>query len=238
MLLIPYGTAVGVAATWSWALGLLLISILAFYIARTSYLKRDWRWTIVLLAVSGASGLPLLWIWHRWWLAVFVAVAAWLAFRPTKRSLVGELVAVGGLTLTAPAAWYVARGELDAMALRLWVLNTLFFASGVFYVKMHVAAAVARDPLASVADRLRCGRNNLVFHAVLVIGLVAMAVGEWIPPLAMLAFVPVVVRAVAGTVRLSPVLRIKRLGWTEVAYSVAFAVLLVVGFLLTGGVHG
>jgi hypothetical protein len=42
-----------------------------------------------------------------------------------------------------------------------------------------------------------------------------------------LAFVPVIGRAFAGVVRLSPVLRIKRLGWTEVAHSLVFAGLLV-----------
>jgi hypothetical protein len=42
-----------------------------------------------------------------------------------------------------------------------------------------------------------------------------------------LAFVPLMVRAFVGTARLSPVLRIKRLGWTEVAHSVVFGGLVV-----------
>ncbi|MBI3877577.1 MAG: hypothetical protein HY300_16730, partial [Verrucomicrobia bacterium] len=171
------------------------------------------RWTFILLAASTVCTLPLLVVWKLWWLAAFGAGAAPLAFRKTERSVPMQLLAVAGLTLTAPAAWYVATGQLDA---HLWLLNVLYFAGGVFYVKMHVAAAIQRG-----GSKLRLGAPTLMYYTAL-----AVAAAWWWP--VGLAFAPVIVRAFVGVARLSPVLRIKRLGWTEVAYSLVFLVTLVV----------
>jgi hypothetical protein len=209
ILLIPFATAVGVAGVWNWPVTLLLVSVLCFYVARTSWLKQNYRWTAALLAGSAACVVPLLFVWKLWWLAAVGAVAAPLAFRKTERSAVMQLIAVAGLTLTAPAAWYAATGKLDY---RLWLLNVLYFAGGVFYVKMHVATAIARRPAQHAA--------TMTYY-----GALAVAAAWWWP--VGLAFVPVIVRAFVGVARLSPVLRIKRLGWTEVAYSIVFAVSLV-----------
>jgi hypothetical protein len=208
ILLIPFATAVGVAGIWNAAVTLLLASVVCFYIARTSWLKKNYWWTAALLAGCAVCAVPLLLVWKLWWLAAFGAVAAPLAFRKTGRSLAMQLLAVAGLTLTAPAAWYVATGMLDY---RLWLLNVLYFAGGVFYVKMHVATAMARKP---------AGRWPVVIYYGALTG-----VFVWWP--AGLAFVPAIVRAFVGVALLSPTLRIKRLGWTEVAHSIVFAVVLI-----------
>jgi hypothetical protein len=208
ILLIPFATAVGVAGIWNLPVALLLVSTLCFYVARTSWLKQNYRWTVALLAGSAACVLPLLFVWKLWWLAAFGVAAAPLAFRKTERNVVMQLLAVGGLTLTAPAAWYAATGKLEY---RLWLLNLLYFAGGVFYVKMHIATAIERKPT---------GRLPVAIYYGALAGILA-----WSP--VGLAFVPVTVRAFVGAARVSPVLRIKRLGWTEVAYSIVFAVSLV-----------
>ena len=207
ILLIPFATAVGVAGVWNLPVTLLLVSILCFYVARTSWLKQNYRWTIALLAGSTACVLPLLCVWKLWWLAGFGAIAAPLAFRKTERNVVMQLLAVAGLTLTAPAGWYAATGKLDY---RLWLLNVLYFAGGIFYVKMHIATAIARKPT---------GRWPVVIYYGALAGMCFWPVG--------LAFVPVIVRAFVGAARVSPVLRIKRLGWTEVGYSLLFGAVLV-----------
>lgn len=221
ILLIPFATAVGVAGVFDLKVALLLGSILSFYMARTSFLKRDFQWTFVLLAVSAGCTAPLLLVWKLWWLAAFGGVAGLLAFRKTERSVAMQLLAVCGLTLTAPAAWYVATGQLNQRAWWLWLLNVLYFAGGVFYVKMHVAAAIRRQRFETVTKRMRFGASTLIYYGALArVGVALWPVG--------LAYAPVVVRAVIGVMRLSPILRIKRLGWTEVAYSIAFAVALIV----------
>jgi hypothetical protein len=247
ILLIPFTTAVGVSGMFDLKIALLLVSILCFYVARTSYLKQNLKWTTLLLAGSVVCVAPLLFVWRLWWLIAFGAVAAPLAFRKTERSVDMQLVAVAGLTLTAPAAWYVATSQIDRRAWLLWLLNVLYFAGGVFYVKMHIAAAMAGraiaphpDPLPASGERgeqqsrtlpartrLRLGAPTLGVYTALPVVLFALvwsgAISCWVT----LAYAPVVVRAVAGVWRLSPSLRIKRLGWTEVAYSIVFAVILI-----------
>lgn len=227
ILLLPFATATGVAGVWNLPVSLLLISILCFYLGRTSFLKQNLRWTVILLGVSALSAAPLLVVWHRWWLIAFAAVAGPLAFRKTEHNLAMQLAAVAGLTLTAPAAWYVGTGDIGWPAWRLWLLNALYFIGGVFYVKMHIGAAIRRQPLTSIRAKLSAGRVTLAYYAAATILLaVAAATGifsYWI----LLAFLPAVARAIAGVALLSPTLRVKKLGWTEVAYSIIFAVALV-----------
>jgi 4-hydroxybenzoate polyprenyltransferase len=227
ILLIPFATAVGVSGVVDARMALLLTSVLCFYIARTSFLKHHSKWTFLLLAGSALCTAPLLIVWRLWWLAAFGAVAAALAFRRTERSVSMQLIAVAGLTLTAPAAWYAATGNLDWHAWLLWGLNFLYFAGGVFYVKMHVAAAMRRKPIDRTSERLALGAATLGYYVGMSAALVVLTATHWISWAALLAYAPVVIRAVAGVYRLSPTLRIKRLGWTEVAYSLVFAVALI-----------
>jgi len=216
ILLIPFATAIGIAGIFNAPVALLLVSVLCFYLARTSFLKSDYRGMAGLLVVSLVAVLPVVLIWHRWWLIAFGAGVAPVAFRRTERSLALQLAAVAGLTLTAPVAWYVATGLLNWPAWRLWLVNALYFIGRVFYVKMHITAASQRN-----GSRLRLGALTLAYHGVL-----AGVAASWWP--VGLAFVPGIIHAVIGTARLTPVLKIKQIAWTEVAVSVVFGVSFVV----------
>lgn len=218
ILLVPFATAVGVARAWNLPVALLLVSVLCFYVARASWLKRQWQWMAVFLAGSVLAAGPLVVIWKLWWLPVFAVVGGILASRPTGRTVAEQLAGMAGLTLTAPAAWYALTGQLDATAWWLWGVNAAFFAGGVFYVRMHLDAARKLPG---------CRTGNLIYHVALAVLLLVLGDAGVISWPVTLAFAPLVVRAFVGTARLSPVLRIKRLGWTEVAHSVAFAVLLI-----------
>ena len=72
-------------------------------------------------------------------------------------------------------------------------------------------------------------RASLLVHAGLAALPVALALGGVVSWGVALAFAPVVIRAAVGAWRLTPALRIKRLGWTELAHSLVFALLLVIG---------
>ena len=215
ILLIPFATAAGIAGVFNAPVALLLASVLCFYLARTSFLKGDYRWMAGLLAVSLIAAAPVVLVWHRWWLVAFGAGVAPVAFRRADRGVTLQLAAVAGLTLTAPVTWYVATGSLGWVAWQLWLLNALYFAGRVLYVNMHIAAATQRG-----TSRLRLGAPTLVYH-----GALAGVAACWWP--VGLAFVPDVAHAVVGVARLTPVLRIKRLAWTEVAASVIFGLSLI-----------
>ena len=210
ILLIPFATALGIAGIFNGPVALLLASVLSF-------LKGDYRWMIGLLAMSVVAAAPVVVGWHRWWLMAFGAGVIPVAMCRTDRGLGWQLAAVAGLTLTAPVAWYVATDSLGWLAWRLWILNTLYFSGRVLYVKMHISAAIQRR-----TSRLRLGASTLAYHGALLV----VAICWW--PIG-LAFVPAIIHALIGVARLTPVLKIKQLAWTEVAASVVFG-----GCLITG----
>lgn len=215
MLLVPFATAVAVSGVFDWKVALLLASTLCFYIARASWLKRQFKWMALLLAASFAAAAPLFFVWKLWWLAAFSAVAAGLAARPNPRGLAMQLAAVGGLTLTAPAAWYAATGALDATAFWLWLWNTLYFAGGVLYVRLRIERTGPRWAV-------------LGFYAALLLFVLALSAANVVSYRVLLAFAPAATRAAIGVGRLALPLRVKRLGWSEVAHAILFGALLTV----------
>jgi hypothetical protein len=121
--------------------------------------------------------------------------------------------------LLAPAAYYVGTGRLDRMALLLWILCFLYFASSVFYVKMRVAAARPRTPEAPARTRRQC----LLYHLGVAVFLAISAV-PGLPLLTVVAFAPILARALYYIVRPTKELSLKQVGWTEVVYSLWFVV--------------
>lgn len=140
------------------------------------------------------------------------------------RSISGELLAIAGLTLTAPGAYVVATGTLSSSAIGLWGLFVLYFGSSVFFVKMHILSAQKKEAL-QWGDRLHLGGGLLVYHAVVAVHLVAFYLtGAPAGALLMLGFAPVMVRAVWGWVRLSHQLpNLKRVGLIESIYTLWFS---------------
>ncbi len=218
ILLVPFATAAGIAGVFDAKLALLLASVLLFMFARASFLAKRWGWAALLAGLSAGCAAPLLIVWKLWWLVAFGAVGAALALRPTRRDSPAQLAAVCGLTLTAPAAWYAATGALDAMAWWLWCWNALYFIGGWLYVRMRIAPVAARPGLRWPVLGFFCG---------LMLFVLALALANVVSYALLLAFTPAVTRAVLGVGRLAKPLRIKRLGWSEVALSVVFGALLV-----------
>jgi len=157
MLYVPF--AVGSLVAWNASLRLLLVLLSAtfVFIARESLLA--WRrarsrglenhearrFMLSYLALAAVSGAPLLLVYRMYWFAPMgLAALVLLAFNARQavlredRTIGGEMMAIGGLTLTAPASYYAASGAMDLTALWLWALCALYFASSVFYVKLRV----------------------------------------------------------------------------------------------------
>lgn len=192
------------------------------------------------LAVYGAGAfaclVPLLALYRMAFLlpfgmagALFFVLRAFLVRGGDDRSLPGELIGTAGLTLVGPTAHAVAVGNAQPAGAVLWLLLFLFFASGVFYVRMRIRAVLAqRKGLAFVSNRARwwC----LVYHALLLFLIPALAAGNLIPWAVLLAFAPTLWRAAAGLRRRYSTLNIRRLGWSEVGLTTAFVLLLIAAF--------
>jgi hypothetical protein len=142
------------------------------------------------------------------------------------RSLPGELVGMAALTLVGPMAHAVAVDGAQPVGAVLWFLLILFFASGVFYVRMRIRVMLAqRRGIPAVSSRARW--SCLVFHAFLLLLIPGLAVGHLIPWAVLLAFAPAIWRAAAGLRRQDATLNLKRLGWSEVGLTAVFVLLLI-----------
>jgi hypothetical protein len=239
MLYVPFAVGALVAGTGSLRLLLLLLSVTFVFIARESLLawwrlrnrgREDLearRFMIAYLLVAALFGVPLLVVYKLYWLApiavatlILVVVNAQQAVRREDRSMAGEMMAIAGLTLTAPAAFYVSLGAFDRTALWLWALCALYFASSVFYVKLRVHTINPRKAEARRQSWWRCA----LYHSFLFASLLSLAITGSLNLFALAAFSPVLIRAfwhLASPVRQ---INLRRVGWLEIIYSVVFLI--------------
>jgi len=239
MLYVPL--AIGALVAWNAPLRLLLLapSVTLFFIARESLLiswrarsrgqqnAQAQRFMLSYLALAGMFGAPLLLVYHLYWflamafgaLMLFV-INARQAVRHEDRTIGGEMMAIAGLTLAAPAAYYAASGTFDARGLSLWALCALYFASSVFYVKLRVSAINPRSNEARRQSWRRCA----FFHAFLLTSLLILSATGSMNLFALAAFSPVLVRSFWHLARPVQRINLRSVGWLEIVYSVVFLI--------------
>lgn len=192
-------------------------------------------WLGIYLALLAAGVVPLLFVYRRTALLVVGVLAAilfglhtlllcWPSRKRLDRSQWGEILAVGALALTAPAAYVVSRGTLDRMAWSIWAACILYFSSGVFYVNMLLSAAKIRDHVSPHA-RWRVGRDLVLYHVLLIVIVASVIVTKagGVAWLVALAYAPVILRAFWGWATLSHTLPpLTRVGLQEVGYTLWF----------------
>lgn len=143
-----------------------------------------------------------------------------------KLRMAAQVVGAIGLTATAPAAYIVAAGHFDFVAAALWLANWLFAGDQIHFVQLRIHAARAQE----TSEKLRRGRSFLAGQLGLSAVLIVAASSGVLPWLALLAFAPVLFRGIAWFLRSAQPLAVRRLGWSELAQSVAFGVLLIAAF--------
>ncbi len=251
ILLVPFVTGVAVTGEWNPPALLALVAIVAVFLARPSLEiliaakgglpassdRASAREGLALFAsLAMAALVPLLAVYGRWlllWLALgatgVFAVYLWSRYQrkhPVK-GVVEQLTATFGLTLTSLAGYSAALGRLDARALLLWILQAFFFLGGVLYVRYKVRAIPARDRLDTLRGRVRFAWPVVFYHLLPFGLLVSLALSRRLSWAVPFAFAPALLRGGYGLARLGERFAIRRLGWTEVAYSLLFACLLV-----------
>jgi hypothetical protein len=145
------------------------------------------------------------------------------------RTFSGEMLAIAGLTLTAPSAIIVATGHLSQTAIGLWGLYVLFFGSSVLYVKMRILAVQKKSGI-SFKDRLILGCGLIIYHLILLANIATFyitlpALGKYL----LIGFAPIIIRAIIGWMCLSNTLpNLKRVGLIESAYTLWFSAHLII----------
>jgi hypothetical protein len=244
VLLVPLFVAMGAAGQWGARSALLLGAVLSFYLARYPLVL----WARSRFGPFPENGLSVLSFWlviglglgavltfgYRLYLLVPFAVAGALLLMVhlmlvryrNERTIVGEFLGIGALTLTAPAAFYAVTGNVATLAFLLWFVNAAYFGASVFYVKMRVAD---RSRTEKPEGRLFAG-SLLLYQVVVLICVALLSYFDFLPPLIFVAFLPMALHTVFDVTRREKQLDIKRLGFTLVAHSIAFALLVIGAF--------
>lgn len=197
---------------------------------RQKQLQQARAWLIIYALIAAPAAALLLFSYRRWHLLtigalllVLLGLHTYLTAKRLERQFIGELLGVLSLTLTAPAAYYVALGQFDQRALWLWMLNLLYFSSAVFYVKMRVSRSIKKSNASQLT--WQCAW----YHAALLIGISLLVWRGGFSLLVLLAFAPVIGRAFSAMWLEEKRLNLKRLGLAEVGYTLLFVIFLVLG---------
>ena len=254
LLLIPLltGAATGIATTHRvWPLILFTVTVLALFWLRTPFesllgsspmsahtpveRKSAAIACLSLAAVAISCLAALMWNGEKLGLLWFGGIVALIfgtqvVLRRLGRSLrmAAELVGALGLTCTAPAAYYVATGQLGLRAWGLWAANWIFAGNQIHFVHLRIQAARA----IGFAEKLAQGRLFFVNQVLMVPVLLVAGLAHLLPLLAPVAFVPVLIRGLYWFLCKPGPLQIKSLGWSEMRQGVLFGILLATFFII------
>jgi|SRR5271166_4138936 len=255
LLLVPLftGAAVGIASAHrAWPLVLFPVAALALFWLRTpvesllgtnplsAQTPAERRIALIvsaaLAAVSAACLAGLLWNGRNRELLLLGGMAAlafvfqtWLMKLGRKLRMAAQLLGAIGLTCTAPAAYCVATGHMDARAWVLWAANWIFAGNQIHFVQLRIHAARA----ATLREKFTRGRGFFLAQILLLPVLAAAVRGQAMPALVTLAFLPALVRGFYWFFRRPQPLLVKSLGWSEMRQGVAFGILLAAALILS-----
>jgi hypothetical protein len=245
-LLVPYFVGLLVAGQWSVPALVVLIGGLAGFLIRqpaSVYLRiRSGKgrksdeslaaaWTLILSSIALLSLFALLamgLIELLWLLFPMVGIFAFYLLaarqrRAAMRTLWMELAGAIGLAVMAPAAYIAARGQLDAIAWALWLLLAGQNALGVLYVRLRIADT----------HRRQINRPSILWaHVLVLIAFSLAALVNQIPWLVVIPFAGYLVRAIWAVSKVRPVTKIKRFGFSEVAFEILGGLFIAAGWIL------
>jgi YwiC-like protein len=246
MLYVPFALGVAVAGRVNWPVLLLLLSATAVFISRESLLVywrarargRDaaeaGRTLLLYFALAAAFGSPLILIFELFWLIPLGLIGAALllingkqATRMEERGTTSEIMAIAGLTMTAPATYYAARGRWEMTAVWLWLLSSLYMASSVFYIKLRVYRLNPRKQ----TEQRQAWRSCAFYHSFLIVALPALIFVGSLGLFAFIAFTPALVRTFWGMYKPKSKVNLMRAGILEIVYSLVFLICAALNFL-------
>jgi len=145
-----------------------------------------------------------------------------------RTRMLSEIVGTIGLTASAPAAYYVITGKFNGIAWMLWIANILFAGDQIHYVQLRIHTAKVEGFRAKLARGWGFALGQGFMTAVLTFA----CLNRLMPPLASLAFAPLLFRGWFYFVQEPGPLIVRRLGWNEMKHAAAFCVIFIATFTL------
>lgn len=190
MLLVAFLTGAATAQRWTWATTLALVCAFSAFQAEhplTLQLKqrRSWKprllvWGSLYSALALSIAFYLYWqvpllLWIYLGAIAIFAVDSIAVFYHQRKAVWNELLTFAGVCLVAPLTAIATTGTATVSLIGLWLLNTLFFSSAIFTVKLRKLKGTS-------------WLDGVVYHvlASLIIG--GLCWLGWLSPLAAIAF--------------------------------------------------
>jgi len=222
--------------------------------AQTRGERRTVALAIACLGAVAAFALgALLWSWQNplLWLigaaagTAFVAQAllklAWQrpprlsSGRPASKQAVqrlrmlSEIIGTIGLTASAPAAYYLITGKFGVTAWVVWVAVLIFAGDQIHYVQLRIHTV----RIEGLRAKLRHGWAFAAGQFLMTAALTMACLLGLIPPIASIAFSPILFRGWLYFIQKPAPLAIRKLGWSELTHAAAFCVLFIATFAVT-----
>ncbi|MDJ0690337.1 MAG: YwiC-like family protein [Xenococcaceae cyanobacterium MO_188.B32] len=193
MLIVSLLTGAAAAQQWTWATTLALICGFCGFQAehplvwqikqRKKLQPRLLLWASIYGGVAGA--IALWFLWHNLHILPLlliygIAIAALIfdvvsVWHRQQKSRLNEIVTFAAVCLLAPLAYTVTVGTISHVAIALWVLNTLFFSSAIFTVKLRKTKTASIIP-------------GIIFHGTASAIVLALWLIGWLAPITASAF--------------------------------------------------
>ena len=173
--------------------------------------------------VFGLHLIILIWFLLLALLFFAISISAGTVF---KSVIVRDVTAILGLTLNAPAVYYILENRINASSAVLWLCNAVFFISSALYIHMKMLQQQKPEQSAKGLLYQNKKRLNLTYQLALTIILAACVNIRLLTPVALLAFIPMLLHCVIGTFIVQPKVNFKKIGYTLLAYSLFFGFLL------------
>ncbi|MBF2014720.1 MAG: YwiC-like family protein [Rivularia sp. T60_A2020_040] len=199
VLIVLFGsflTGAALAQTWNYCTNLALIS--AFFALQTEHplivqLKQRSTWKpryLIWAGIYGTIAFSLaVWLWIQSpilvWIYALVLCGLMIdviaVFRRKHKSILNELIIFAAICLSTPLVYAATTGNLSLEALAMWILNTLFFGSAIFTIKLRRKKTSSLKP-------------GIIYHSIAsAIAIVFFALG-WLKLVTALAFAIVLIK--------------------------------------------
>lgn len=155
---------------------------------------------------------------------IFMGNFMWSQYHP--KNIIGDLLAIAGLTLTAPLGFYAVGRTQHSVAFLLWSIHFLYFSGSVFYVYMKISVHAARGRKLTFRNKISFGKYSIgyiVFSFALLVSLYANAI---ISLAVVLAFVLLALQFIYGTITLSDNVDFKKLGFALLGHSIFYSAMI------------
>ncbi|MEM9772133.1 MAG: YwiC-like family protein [Cyanobacteria bacterium P01_D01_bin.73] len=190
VLLVSFVTGTAASQRWSVASTLVLICAIAAFQAEYPLSlqlqnRRSWKPRYLIwggLYGSTASSIAiylylqtplLLWVYGG---AIAALITDSIAIiRRQQKSRANELLTFAAVCLSAPFVYIAVTGTIDTSIVGLWLLNTLFFGSTIFTVKIRKPKTASLTPA-------------IIYHAVSVAIIAGLYLAGWLAPVTALGF--------------------------------------------------